>query len=116
MATESIKKSNSYTTGTHGIWKYRKYDDGTFHLWYEGGVNLETGTAFAGGFFHKSGSPLISTLPSWAATVTSMAGSTNGGSLAIYCGRDADLYTYWWNSLAAAVTGVAVRLDVYGTW
>lgn len=116
MATGSIKKTNSYTTGANGIWKYRKYDDGTFHLWYEGQVNLDLGTAFAGGFFHKTVSALDSTLPSWVATVTSMTGAANGAALAVFCGRDANLYTYWWNSLAAAVQNLAVRLDVYGTW
>ena len=116
MATEKLERKLSYTSGTVGIWKFHKYDDHTFHLWYESTINLDQGTAFAGGYFHKSGSALISTIPSWAQSVSSISGSTNGGSLAVYCGRDNDLYTYWWNSLATAVTGLGVRLDVYGTW
>lgn len=116
MATDKLERKLSYTSGTHSIWKYRKYDDHTFHLWYEGTINLDAGTAFAGGFFHKSGSGLISTVPSWVQSISSMSGSVNSGALAVYCGRDSDLYTYWWNSLAAAVNGLGVRLDVYGTW
>lgn len=116
MAKDKLERKLSYTSGTDGIWTYRKYDDHTYHLWYVGTINLEAGTAFAGGFFHKSGSALISTIPSWSQSISSMSGSVNGGTLAVYCGRDSDLYTYWWNSLSATVTGLAVRLDVYGTW
>lgn len=116
MATGKIERKLSYTSGTHSIWTYRKYDDHTYHLWLVGTINLDAGTAFAGGFFHKSGSALISTIPSWSQSVSSISGSVNGSVLAVYCGRDASLYTYWWNSVATAVTGLGVRLDVYGTW
>lgn len=116
MAKNKLERKLSYTSGTHNIWTYRKYDDHTFHLWYVGTINLAAGTAFAGGFFHKSLSGLVSTIPSWSQSVSSISGSVNGGALAVYCGRDSDLYTYWFNSLATAVTGLDVRLDVYGTW
>lgn len=100
--------------GTDGLWKYRKYDDGTYHAWYEGNINLNTGTAYAGGYSHQSTAAL--TPPSFSAAVTSMIGGANSGVIMAYLGHAADFSTYWLNGVAAAVNSVAVRLDMFGTW
>lgn len=104
----------TYTSGTDGIWTYRKYSDGTYHAWYEGEVNLLAGTAFAGGYFHQSSAAL--TPPSFSTAVTSLSGSPNGAMLMAYVGHAADYSTYWFNGLAAASNNLSVRLDMNGTW
>lgn len=104
----------TFTSGTDGIWTYRKYSDGTYHAWYEGAVNLLAGTAFAGGYFHQSGSAL--TPPSFSTAVTSLSGAPNGAMLMAYVGHAADFSTYWFNGAAAAANNYPARLDMYGTW
>lgn len=100
--------------GTDGLWKYRKYDDGTYDAWYEGNINLNTGTAYAGGYSHQSTAAL--TPPSFSTNVTSMTGAANSGVITAYLGRANDYTTYWFNGVAAAVNNLAVRIDMHGTW
>lgn len=104
----------AYQSGTDGIWKYRKYEDGTYHAWYEGSINLLTGTAWIGGYFHQSSSALQP--PSFSTSVTALHGAANGSTLAIYCGNAADNSTYWLNGMSGTYNGLPVRLDMYGTW
>lgn len=107
---------NVYITesGTNGIWKYHKYSDGTYHAWYVGNVNLGAGTAWAGGYFHQTVSTLIP--PSFSTSVISFEGKANAGVLAVYCGYGNNYASYWLNGSASALNGLAVRLDMYGTW
>lgn len=100
--------------GTDGIWKYHKYADGTYHLWYDGNINLLSGTAWIGGYYHGSSSDLP--LPSFARTVTSVMGTNISGSLTAFVGADMSTRrTYWLNGAVAAST-LTVHIDVYGTW
>ena len=103
-----------YASGADGIWTYRKYADGTYHAWWIGGINLLSGTALAGGYFHKSGSELSP--PSFSNSVTSLYGAANGAQLYAYIGHSATFETYWWNGVSAGANNVLVRLDMYGTW
>lgn len=105
---------HSYSYGTDGIWKYRRYYDRTYHAWFEGAVNLLAGTAFAGGYFHQTSAAL--TPPSFSTSVTSLSGSPNGAMLMAYVGHAQDFSTYWLNGAAAASNNYPVRLDMYGTW
>ena len=117
MATSIIKMTpNVYITesGTNGIWKYHKYSDGTYHAWYVGSINLGAGTAWVGGYFHRSTSALNP--PSFSESVTSFYGVVNSGVLAIYCGYATDYSTYWLTGSAPASNDLRVRLDMYGTW
>ena len=114
MATSKIRKSMTYESGTDGIWKYRKYEDGTYHAWYEGTINMLAGSAMGGGYFHAASSGAIP--PSFSTSVTSVTGACNGQTLFAYLGHTSDNQTYWWNGAASAVNGIAVRLDMYGTW
>ena len=113
MATGTIRM-RAYQSGTDGIWEYRKYEDGTYHAWYIGSVNLLAGSAFAGGYFHQSSSAL--TPPSFSTAVTSLYGSPNGALLMAYVGHANDFSTYWLNGVATAVNNQPVRIDMYGTW
>ena len=100
--------------GEDGIWKYHKYADGIYHLWYDGNINLIAGTAWIGGYYHSSSSGLP--LPSFARTVTSVMGTNISGSLTAFVGADMSTRrTYWLNGSAAAST-LTVHIDVYGTW
>lgn len=117
MASGTLNSLSGYTYGTSGIWTYRKYNDGTYHAWYEGGVNLGTGTAFGTGglFYHSSLSSLDP--PSFSVSVTSMSGSVNGAVLGAFVGYNtAEYKTYWLNATSGSVTNYLVRLDMYGTW
>ena len=112
MASGVIKKT--LESGTDGIWTYRKYDDGKYHAWYDGNVNLQAGTAFAGGYFHQTSSSL--TPPSFSTAVTSFSGYANSAVLCTYVGHTPDFYSYWLNGTAGAVSNVSVHLDMYGTY
>ncbi len=103
-------------SGTDGIWAYHKYSDRTYHAWYVGAINLGTGTQFgtSGVYYHASLSSLVA--PSFSTTVKSLHGESNGALLIVYCGHASDFKTYWLTSSAAAVSGVSVRLDMYGNW
>ena len=90
---------NTFESGTDGIWTYRKYSDGTYHAWYEGGINLLTGTAWAGGYFHQSSSSLSP--PAFSTAVTSLAGSPNSATLGMFCGHATDYSTYWFNDMSS---------------
>ena len=107
-------KIRDYQNGTDGIWKYRKYEDGTYHAWYEGNINLGAGTAFAGGYFHQSSAALPP--PSFSSSVTALVGAPNSAVLCAYIGHATDYSSYWLNGTSAAVNNVSVRLDMYGTW
>ena len=107
-------KIRDYQFGTDGIWKYRKYEDGTYHAWYEGKINLGAGTAFGGGYFHQSYAALPP--PSFSTSVTALNGAPNGAVLFAYIGHAADYSTYWYNGTNAALNSVSVRLDMYGEW
>lgn len=101
--------------GTDGIWTYRKWNNGSYEAWYEGNMNIGTGSAMGGGYFHTSSSAL--TPPTFSTSVTSMTGACNGQVLLAYVGHDITTYqTYWWNGASTAANNVAVRLDMYGTW
>ena len=101
-------------SGTSGIWTYRKYSDGTYDAWADTAVNLQYGTGWMGGYYHKTTSAL--TPPTFSQSVLSMTAETNGAQLAVYCGRDGNYYTYWMNAQAAAVSNIPVRLKMTGTW
>lgn len=100
--------------GTSGIWTYRKWNSGAYEAWYEGGINLGTGSAMGGGYFHTSSSGL--TPPTFSISVTSLTGASNGAQLYAYVGHSATYQTYWWNGSSSANNSVPVRLDMYGTW
>ena len=115
MATSTSKQTGSVyivESGKDGIWNYHKYSDGRYHAWYVGA--LGTGTAWVGGYFHQATSTL--TPPSFSTSVASFEGKTNAGVLAIYCGYGNGFASYWFNGSAPAINGLAVRLDMYGTW
>ena len=100
--------------GTNGIWTYRKWASGRYEAWYEGGINLGTGSAMGGGYFHTSSSAL--TPPTFSTSVTSLTGATNGALLYAYVGHSASYQTYWWNGASASANNIPVRLDMHGTW
>lgn len=101
-------------SGTYDIWTYVKYFSGTYHAWYEGNINLGTGTAMGGGYFHTASSVLYQ--PGFSTSVTSLVGASNSGQLFLYAGHNASFQTYWWNGSSAAANSVPVRLDMYGRW
>ena len=103
--------------GTSGIWKYRKYSDGTYHAWYEGAINLDYRNTFGQGlWFYRSRS--AATPPSFSTSVTSFGGFPNSANLCLYSGHDNDIYTYWvlgaYN--ASGFNNYNIRYDLYGTW
>lgn len=100
--------------GTDGIWTYRKWNNGSYEAVYVGNVNMQAGSAMGGGYFHQTSSAL--TPPSFSQTVKSLHGSANGAVLFSYVGHANDYSTYWWNASSTAVSNVAVRLVMNGTW
>lgn len=100
--------------GTDGIWTYRKWNNGSYEAVYVGNVNMQAGSAMGGGYFHQTSSAL--TPPSFSQTVKSLHGSANGAVLFSYVGHANDYSTYWWNASSTAVSNVAVRLEMHGTW
>lgn len=117
MAQSTVNKTPlSYTSGTDGIWKYHKFDDGTYHAWYEGGINLQAGAAWgtSGLYYHLAASVLNP--PSFSTSVTSVTGSQTGAVLSIFCGVGTGNATYWANGTSGALNNVLVRIDMYGTW
>lgn len=113
-ARENLEIPKVIQYGTDGIWTYHKYDDGTYHAWYEGNINMGAGSAFMGGYFHQSSSGV--TPPSFSTAVTSLVGAANGALLYAYVGHATDYSTYWANSASSSATNIPVRLDMYGTW
>ena len=102
-------------TGTDGIWKYRKWSDGTYDAWYDGTINLLTGSSWIGGYCHKSSSGL--TVPSFSNTVSYLYAQPNGATLAIFCGYErGTLFTYWFNGGAGTFDNLAVSIHIRGTW
>lgn len=102
-------------SGQDGVWKYQKFNDGTYHAWYEGLINLQAGTAWLGGYFHRSTPDLDP--PSFSTHLTSITGAANGAQLMIYAGRASDgKATYWLNGNSAADASLQVRIDMYGLW
>lgn len=116
MATSKIQKSSAaIESGTDGIWKYHKYPDGTYHAWYDGGINLLAGTATAGGYAHPQSSNF--TPPSFSQSVTGFtAAMCGGGTLFAYMGCIPNYTTYWFNGAATAYNNIPVHADMYGTW
>ena len=100
--------------GTDGIWTYEQYMNGTYHAWYEGTINLNSGTAMGGGYYHQSSA--AHTAPSFSNSVTSLTGASNGASRYAYMGHSSTYYTYWWDGSSGSASNVAVRLDMYGTF
>lgn len=100
--------------GTDGIWTYRKWNNGDYDAWYEGSINVGTGTAMGGGYFHTSTSAL--TPPTFSQSVTSLAGASTGALLFAYVGHSATYQTYWWNGSSGAINNISVRLDMHGKW
>ena len=100
--------------GKDGIWDYTKWSDKTYEAVYVGNVNMLTGSAMAGGYFHQTSSAL--TPPSFSSSVVSVHGAANSANLYAYVGHANDFSTYWWNSAAAALNNVPVRIMMYGTW
>lgn len=101
--------------GTDGIWTYEQYMNSTYHAWYEGTIDFDAGSAWAGGYSHQS--TAIHTPPSFSQSVTSLVGACNGAGTArcVYLGHTSDYYTLWLNGSSSAVSGIPVRLDMYGT-
>lgn len=116
MATSAIPMKRSYTTGTDGIWTYRKYDDGTYHAWYVGNINFMAGSAWLGGYYHSSRSEL--SMPTFSNTVTSLTAAPNGSQLFVYVGNTLGNGNrlYFLDGVAAAQDNKPVRIDIYGTW
>ena len=114
--SETLSGAEVVDSGTDGIWTYRKYSDGRYDAWYEGNINLNAGTSWAGGFYyHKSSSTL--TYPSFSQSVTALHGAPSMATLSIYCGcNTATGETYWANAASGALSNIYVRLDVHGTW
>lgn len=100
--------------GTDGIWTYTKWNNGSYEAVYVGTVNMQAGSAMGGGYSHQTTSVL--TPPSFSQTVKSLHGSANGAVLFSYVGHANDYSTYWWNASSTAVSNVAVRLEMHGTW
>ena len=100
--------------GTDGIWTYTKWNNGTYDAVYVGTVNMQTGSAMGGGYFHQTTSVL--TPPSFSQTVKSLHGAANSAVLFSYVGHANDYSTYWWNASSTAVSNVSVRLEMHGTW
>lgn len=114
MATGTVKKINSYTFGTDGVWKYRKYDDGTYHAWYDTSVTLASGTAYAGGYYHATNAGL--TAPSFSRGITAVTGASTNDQICMYSGANrTTLVTYWFNGTQQSLT-IPVRINVYGIW
>lgn len=115
MAESKINKPMSYTSGTDGVWKYRKYDDGTYHAWYVGPINLDYANTFGSLWYYISRSGL--TPPSFSTSVTSLSGAENDAQLALYAGHTNDLKTYWVKAAyVSELNNVKVRLDLHGKW
>lgn len=116
MATSTIPMRKSYTSGTDGIWTYRKYEDGTYHAWYEGNVNFMAGTAWLGGYYHSTKSDLSA--PSFSRTITSLTAAPNGSQLFAYLGNTmgSGNRLYFLDGVSTAQDGKPVRIDMYGTW
>ena len=100
--------------GTNGIWTYTKWNSGSYEAVYAGNVNMQTGSAMGGGYFHQTSSALMP--PSFSTSVVSVHGAANGSNLYAYVGHANDFSTYWWNNTAAALNNVPVRIMMYGTW
>lgn len=106
--------AGTFTSGVDGIWGYRKYSDNTYHAWWRGSVSFLAGTAFAGGYFHKTNETFSP--PSFSTGVTSLSGASDGNQIIAYMGHASDFSTYWFNGNGAADGGYPVRIDMYGIW
>ena len=115
MATSKIQKSSTaIESGTDGTWKYHKYPDGTYHAWYDGGINILAGQATAGGFFHVQSS--ANNPPSFSKEVTGFSACMQKGeTLYAYMGCNATFTTFWFNGGSQA-SNLRVHMDMYGTW
>lgn len=115
MAESKIKKPMSHTSGTDGIWTYRKYDDGTYDAWYVGTINLDYANTFGSLWFYVSRSALLP--PSFSTSVLSLNGAENDAQLALYAGHTNDLKTYWVKAAhVSQFDNAKVRLDLHGKW
>lgn len=106
--------------GTDGSWSYTKYSDHTFEAVYNGGFALNAGSAWAGGYYHKTTYGIA--LPSWASSWTLKSAIKTDGILMFCVGISAEsdgLHLVWQNGAAAAVGGTsfgdAVTV-ISGTW
>lgn len=111
---DALKSDYVVEQGTDGIWTYRKWNSGSYEAVYVGLVNMKTGSAMGGGYFHQTTSALSP--PSFSQTVKSLHGSANGALLFSYVGYANNYSTYWWNASSGAVNNVPVRLEMHGTW
>lgn len=105
--------AGTFTSGTDGIWTYRKYSDGTYHAWFSGSINLDAGSSWLGGYFHRSSTAVSP--PSFSTGITSVFGASTGSQLFVFAGFSSG-YTYWLNASNSALTEQIVTIHVYGTW
>ena len=78
----------------HGNWK--KYSDGSCELFYDAGFSLNAGTAWCGGYYHKTTYGLV--LPSWASNLRLVSATKADGTLAWCVGLalESDGYHFYW--------------------
>ena len=106
--------------GTDGQWTYKKWSDGTYEALYTAGFALNAGTAWAGGYFHKTtyGLPLPSFATSWR--LQSAQKSDGVLSWCVGAQEESDgLHFIWQNGGSAAVSGanfVNTIVTITGNW
>lgn len=104
--------------GTSGIWKYRKYSDGTYHAWYEGTVSIESGASWGSGFYYHAAS--VVTAPLFSNSITSFTAAPIAGQFNMYCGcgqpDTSSRKPYLVNTSPSSSSNVTVRYDMYGTY
>lgn len=106
--------------GTSGAWTYRKWISGEYEAIYTGGFALNAGTAWAGGYFHKTtyGLPLPSFATSWY--LKSAQKSDGVLSWCVGAQMESDgLHFIWQNGSAPAVGGasfVNTIVTIAGKW
>lgn len=105
--------AGTFTSGTDGNWTYQKYSDGTYHSWFSGSINMDAGSSWIGGYFHRSSTAISP--PSFSTGITSIFGTSTGSQLFVFAGFSGG-YTYWLNASSASQTGQEVTIHVYGTW
>ena len=106
-------------TESNGV-SWKKYSDGSCELFYDAGFSLNAGTAWCGGYYHKTTYGLV--LPSWASNLRLVSATKADGTLAWCVGLalESDGYHFYWmtgsNASASGSNFMATHLTFTGSW
>lgn len=119
LLTKMLQTPRVVESGTSGVWKYRKWSDGTYDAWLSASANFSSGTLWANGYYYHQTTSAYAK-PSFAANIKTVAANANGSQLCMFCGASgSDTVSktlYFLDTQSSARSSVPITVRITGEW